>query len=102
MRAGPTKPFRFEQWVTYLHYITKGLLRELSPGPLAPEARIMPLDQAADCWPMRHNIHMYIYKYVFSNISLRTCVHITIVYLYMINRTLMSIVSVQVCIVLAS
>ena len=26
---------------------TVGLLRELSPGPLAPEARIMPLDQAA-------------------------------------------------------
>ena len=26
----------------------KGLLRELSPGPLAPEARIIPLDQAAD------------------------------------------------------
>ena len=25
-----------------------GLLRELSPGPLAPEARIIPLDQAAD------------------------------------------------------
>ena len=25
----------------------QGLLRELSPGPLAPEARIMPLDQAA-------------------------------------------------------
>ena len=25
-----------------------GLLRELSPGPLAPEARIMPLDQAAN------------------------------------------------------
>ena len=24
-----------------------GLLREMSPGPLAPEARIMPLDQAA-------------------------------------------------------
>ena len=24
-----------------------GLLRELNPGPLAPEARIMPLDQAA-------------------------------------------------------
>ena len=24
-----------------------GLLRELSPGPLAPEARIMPLDQTA-------------------------------------------------------
>ena len=26
----------------------KGLLRELNPGPLAPEARITPLDQAAD------------------------------------------------------
>ena len=26
----------------------EGLLRELSPGPLAPEARIIPLDQAAD------------------------------------------------------
>ena len=26
----------------------KGLLRELNPGPLAPEARIIPLDQAAD------------------------------------------------------
>ena len=26
----------------------EGLLRELSPGPLAPEAKIMPLDQAAN------------------------------------------------------
>ena len=26
----------------------KGLLRELNPGPLAPEARIIPLDQAAN------------------------------------------------------
>jgi hypothetical protein len=26
-----------------------GLLRELNPGPLAPEARIIPLDQAAKC-----------------------------------------------------
>ena len=25
----------------------QGLVRELNPGPLAPEARIMPLDQAA-------------------------------------------------------
>ena len=25
----------------------QGLLQELSPGPLTPEARIMPLDQAA-------------------------------------------------------
>ena len=29
------------------HGLVNGLLRELSPGPLAPEARIMPLDQAA-------------------------------------------------------
>ena len=27
-----------------------GLLRELNPGPLTPEARIMPLDQAAVGW----------------------------------------------------
>ena len=27
--------------------MTPGLFRELSPGPLAPEARIMPLDQTA-------------------------------------------------------
>ena len=26
----------------------EGLLREVNPGPLAPEARIMPLDQAAN------------------------------------------------------
>jgi hypothetical protein len=32
----------------------KGLLRELNLGPLAPEARIMPLDQAASC--ERHGI----------------------------------------------
>ena len=30
----------------------KGLLRELNPGPLAPEARIIPLDQAADDFMM--------------------------------------------------
>ena len=29
-------------------FCQKGLLRELNPGPLAPEARIIPLDQAAD------------------------------------------------------
>ena len=28
---------------------SKGLLRELNLGSLAPEARIMPLDQAASC-----------------------------------------------------
>ena len=27
---------------------SKGLLRELNPGPLAPDARILPLDQAAN------------------------------------------------------
>ena len=30
------------------HGQSTGLLRELKPGPLTPEARIMPLDQAAD------------------------------------------------------
>ena len=32
-----------------LGFRTKGLLWELNPGPLAPEARIIPLDQAASC-----------------------------------------------------
>ena len=32
----------------------RGLLRELNPGPLAPEARIMPLDQAATGASARH------------------------------------------------
>ena len=32
---------------TYTIAIIQGLLRELNPGPLAPEARIIPLDQAA-------------------------------------------------------
>ena len=27
--------------------LAEGLLRELNPGPLAPEVRIIPLDQAA-------------------------------------------------------
>ena len=31
-----------------IYAVMCGLLRELSPGPIAPEARIMPLDQAAD------------------------------------------------------
>ena len=29
-------------------FSAKGLLRELNPGPHAPEGRIIPLDQAAD------------------------------------------------------
>ena len=31
-----------------MHPLQKGLLRELNPGPLAPKARIIPLDQAAN------------------------------------------------------
>ena len=41
-----------------LRVLGDGLLRELNPGPLAPEARIMPLDQAAICGCLRP-IHMY-------------------------------------------
>ena len=33
--------------VTPILHVQEGLFRELNPGPLAPEARIMPLDQAA-------------------------------------------------------
>ena len=35
----------------------QGLLRELNPGPLAPEARIMPLDQAANVTHVMHETH---------------------------------------------
>ena len=47
----------------------KGLLRELSPGPLAPEARIMPLDQAAD-WlsEERRTLNRYTFA-MFENAS---------------------------------
>ena len=33
--------------------LSKGLFWELNPGPLAPEARIMPLDQTASGLPLR-------------------------------------------------
>ena len=34
----------------------QGLFQELNPGPLAPEARIIPLDQAAiDLWKAYKN-----------------------------------------------
>ena len=36
---------------------TIGLLRELNPGPLAPEARIIPLDQAASDVTQLHMNH---------------------------------------------
>jgi hypothetical protein len=35
----------------------KGPLRELNPGPLAPEARIIPLDQAASDVTQLHTNH---------------------------------------------
>ena len=37
-----------------LRFLRKGLLRELDPGPLAPEARIIPLDQAADAADLKN------------------------------------------------
>jgi hypothetical protein len=36
--------------------MSKGLFRELNPGPLAPEARIIPLDQTAR-WEIEFTIH---------------------------------------------
>ena len=36
------------------HCNTIGLFRELNPGPLAPEARIIPLDQTARCPKPQH------------------------------------------------
>ena len=41
------KNFLFHVEVVSGKHTRQGLLRELNPGPLAPEARIMPLDQAA-------------------------------------------------------
>ena len=37
--------------------LNEGLLRELNPGPLAPGARIIPLDQAADGILKKANTH---------------------------------------------
>ena len=34
-------------WCCAIFWMEKGLFWELNPGPLAPEARIMPLDQTA-------------------------------------------------------
>ena len=36
-------------------FFAEGLFQELNPGNLAPEARIMPLDQTARCWNMFRN-----------------------------------------------
>ena len=38
------------------HHAVKGLFRELNPGPLAPEARIIPLDQTASCLLHQHYV----------------------------------------------
>ncbi len=35
----------------YKTIVLKELVRELNPGPLAPKAKIMPLDQQADANP---------------------------------------------------
>ena len=36
-----------ENWFSLRLVLFKGLVRDLNPGPLAPEARIIPLDQRA-------------------------------------------------------
>ena len=49
--GGHGPPYSTMRTTVYIAHPTlgaKGLLRELSPGPLAPEARIIPPDQAAD------------------------------------------------------
>ena len=50
----------------------KGLLRELNPGPLAPEARIMPLDQAA----VLHMRSIWVFPWRLS--AAYSCVHFTL------------------------
>ena len=37
-----------------------GLVRDLNPGPLAPKARIIPLDQRATCFNSDLNFKLYI------------------------------------------
>ena len=44
-----------------------GLVRELNSGPLAPKARIMPLDQQASCYSILNYyflMEMFPWKYV--------------------------------------
>ena len=60
--------FRLQKYAGKKPHFGKGLLRELNPGPLAPEARIIPLDQAAnegdslfcmlDCQPQFQGKHI--------------------------------------------
>ena len=51
-----------------------GLVRELNSGPLAPEARIMPLDQQASCYSILNYyflMEMFPWKYVWKERSCR-------------------------------
>ena len=52
-------------WLTLKRNIIEfsGLVRELNPGPLTPEARIIPLDQRA--WSVKNGgmFQIFIYKY---------------------------------------
>ena len=40
----------------------QGLFWELNPGPLAPEARIMPLDQTANCISLPEPLHRIFFR----------------------------------------
>jgi hypothetical protein len=48
--------------------LLEGLFWELSPGPLTPEARIMPLDQTANCEVLINGAQAHVR---FSNETLR-------------------------------
>jgi len=48
--------------------LLEGLFWELSPGPLTPEARIMPLDQTANCEVLINGTQAHVR---FSNETLR-------------------------------
>ena len=49
--------FGIKLMVICCHRLTKfGLVRELNPGPRAPEARIIPLDQRASGAPTIHSL----------------------------------------------
>ena len=52
-------------WLTLKRNIIEygGLVRELNPGPLTPEARIIPLDQRACSAENGGMFEIFIYKY---------------------------------------
>ena len=53
-----------------------GLVRDLNPGPLAPKARIIPLDQQATC----NTIHMVSIKtvHLFYSVSVHSSYKVTV------------------------